>query len=830
MYDARKGVRSFMIGTDDYTGISLGKQRTTPGEVHLVIGLGGAGTDMLLKTKGMINKYCCSDNDQNSAPGRVAYLAFDSDGKIGETTSSSETGQVRLSEEEAVLFCRRRMAEVNDLGSNPYISEWFDKEIYVDYQGSGSGAYRQVGRMLLFLDIDTVVAKISDAVRGLIGSELNRGGWIDSFVIDILTGLSGGTGGGTFLDMAYIAGQIAEKELWLAGIGEVKPKICGYFLSPDAALLKADQMTAQLFLKNGGEALQELEKAMQRGRRGESYLCRYSDTFSVYTEKAPFDFVYLISPDRYLGSYDYKNCIDIAANSLLSSVTYADRAEAARAHVQHSAMQGMPYQMNPVTDFTYCYTGLSYTGVEILPDLITKSIFTAVFEEFNDDRFFTEPSQEDADKVFRYLGLSLGQMMEPVKRYIWKPLDTDQFTANELFGTDPVDLREFLPPENYIRARLEQEFSYNALHEVESRLEILVRESFKDPRKGPHWTNHLLLGFNAQGYIGLRELVLREKYRAETAHLDLGQEVAHLQGRIDEYLRRARGSLLFRIVPSRRKEYVEMWNEYALRKAQLMNLEILTARRTGFYDRVLYLIEKMEGEWVKAGCEVFDGSRWVTESNIETLRNLEDKNKQRPFRWDEGIIPVPYSVFRQEFTNRAVNTKEMADDFLDKLYEMYKYDRRDPHTAPYDYSKLFTAFLDRWAGNLFRIPLERIIGGYFGVNNPLNVSVETELLPYLAQKARRQLDVGEGGIYGEMVIVPSKYHDNGINAANAIRVPRNSLIDVGAENYCLNRQGPGRSFDVLSSLRYRIGVVSWRFGMALSDLDVYKRCEEAMKR
>ena len=135
-----------------------------------------------------------------------------------------------------------------------------------------------------------------------------------------------------------------------------------------------------------------------------------------------------------------------------------------------------------------------------------------------------------------------------------------------------------------------------------------------------------------------------------------------------------------------------------------------------------------------------------------------------------------------------------------------------------------------WLWNLFRIPLERIIGGYFGVNNPLNVSVETELLPYLAQKARRQLDVGEGGIYGEMVIVPSKYHDNGINAANAIRVPRNSLIDVGAENYCLNRQGPGRSFDVLSSLRYRIGVVSWRFGMALSDLDVYKRCEEAMKR
>ena len=339
-----------------------------------------------------------------------------------------------------------------------------------------------------------------------------------------------------------------------------------------------------------------------------------------------------------------------------------------------------------------------------------------------------------------------------------------------------------------------------------------------------------MLGFNAQGYIGLRELVLREKYRAETAHRDLGQEVAHLQGRIDEYLRSARGSFFFRVMPGKREVYVEMWNEYALRKAQLMNLEILTARRTGFYDRVLYLIEKMEGEWVKAGCEVFDGSRWVTESNIETLRNLEDKNKQRPFRWDEGIIPVPYSVFRQEFINLAVNTMLMADDFLDKLYEMYKYDRRDPHTEPYDYSKLFTAFLDRWAGNLFRIPLERIIGGYFGVNNPLNVSVETELLPHLAQKARRQLDVGEGGMYGEMVIVPSIYHDNGLNAANALPTPRNSLIDGGAGNYCLNASRLYHPFDVLSSLRYRIGVVSWRYGMALRDLDVYKRCEEAMKR
>ena len=39
MYDALLDVRAFIIGNDQDTGISLGKQNTTPGEVHLVIGV-----------------------------------------------------------------------------------------------------------------------------------------------------------------------------------------------------------------------------------------------------------------------------------------------------------------------------------------------------------------------------------------------------------------------------------------------------------------------------------------------------------------------------------------------------------------------------------------------------------------------------------------------------------------------------------------------------------------------------------------------------------------------------------------------------------------------
>lgn len=836
MYDARKDVRAFIIGNDQDTGISLGKRMTTPGEVHLVIGLGGAGTDMLLETKGMINKYCCSDNDQNRAPERVAYLAFDIDREVFEKTSSSETRNVRLNEEETVQFCRERLNGSVKLGGSSWsikewIPDWVDKRIRVEYHEDSLEAHRDVDRLLMLLDIDTVISKIGEAMRKLLRGSVSGENRIKSFAIDILTGLSGGTGSGVFLDMAIIARKIAAQEMYAAGITWVEPKVCGYFLLPEAALLKADYRTVQFLLSNGVKALHALEDAMQKARRGESCLYQYSESFSVNTDKAPFDFVYLISPCRDHGEDAYKKCIDSAACSILSFLTYADHAEAARAYMQHSAMQGMLYQMNPGTDFTYCYTGLSHAEWEIPPDYIMKCIFTAVFKEFNDDRFFTEPVQEDADSVFSRLGLSLEQVMKPVRSPFWSPLDGYQFKSGELFGADPVDLKKILPPEGYIRSRLEYEINGKALREVEMRLEAVVRESFTDPKKGPHWTKHLLLTDHVQGYKGLDELVFEEKRRAEDACRHLRRDADQMQEKIEEYLSRARGSLIYRMVDSRRKEYVEMWNKFTLMKAQLIYLELLLAKGTGFYDRVRFMIEKCEREKVRAGCEVLEEIRNVTAYNIDSIRNLKDQSRQHQPEWNMGIIPELYDEFRREFENissaRFGSWMDIAMSFLDKLYEECM--ESAAYINSYSFSGLFRDFLGRWA-ELFQIPLEKIVLRYFGSNYPLDSSVKNELIPSLVEKARRKLDVGQGGIYGEMVIVPSKYHDNGLAATNARRVPRSSLIDSGAENYCLNANGPGRPFEVLSCLRYRIGVVSWRFGMALSDLNIYQRYEEAMRR
>ena len=815
VYNVRAYFRTFLVDNNENTEISWGKQKITPGEAHLVIGLGGAGTDMLLETKGMINLHCCADNDQNSAPERVAYLAFDSDTEVERKASGSNTGRVRLNEEEATVFCRGNPAAVNDHGGNQERFQWFDERIHVNYQGMGSGAVRQVGRMLLFLDMETAVLKLRDAIRRLVREDLNGGTRITALTIDILTGIAGGTGSGTFLDMAYIVRKIAEEELHGAEISGVEPEICGYFMSPETALVKADGRTAPLFMRNGGAALQELEKAMNRARTRGYYSCLYSTGLEVHTRKAPFNFVYLLS--AYRGDENvYQKCVDSAAGSILSQVTFADPLESARARTWRYGLRRRADRFNPGVDHTYCYMALSCVSREIPPELITKSVFTAVFEEFNDDRFFTEPGQEGVDKVFRQLGLSLEQMMEPVRQPFWKPLSAEDFRNSDLFGKNAKDPGRFLPPDSYLRTELES-FKQKELQRVATQLEPVIRESFTNPEKGPRWTERLLFGNRDQGYNGLIELIGEERRRAEAACNKLRSEMTQMRESIHEHLNETESNLIFRIsAGSRRREYIQMWNEFALMQAQLLYLGILLAgtegHRGGFYDSVRDMIMKTEANRVRTGCEVFEAVREVAAQNSEVLRASEDRDRESSSLFTENSLPAAYSVFRRAFLNSSAyqknaDQKELAEDFLNILYREY---RRDydavpyefvPHDfVPYDFKKLLTDFLGRWAGNLSNLSLERIIVEYCDRNiSRLDERITEELLPNLVRAANSQTDVGWSGLYEEMLIAPSAFH----------RV------------YHQNRYS--------SCLQYRIAVIGCRFGLALRDFWIYQRCEERIR-
>ena len=349
------------------------KKLAVPEEHHLIISLGGCGADMLREVKGMIRQNCCADKDESGAPDKVACIAFDIAPNEKDKASGKATGSVKLSDDELTILSAAMLDSLLDPSTRefnkaayPWLYKWLDTDI-PRYPGMGL-CRRQEGRLILFMEINKVVEKIRKAIVKLItgagaGSSLN---------IYILSGVCGGTGGGTFLDMAYIVREIA-KETYDKHI-----RISGYLLMPDVNLLNADTLSRPVLLRNAGAALQELDQAMKLPETGDHYECRYAKDLKIKTDKRPFDYVYLISAKAKgadLPKDPYQHCLDTVAGSIccfalkqkaavsdeLSRTTFPmDSFYSNIAAMQSRAAEESSFKERPA-----CYLSIGYDSREI---------------------------------------------------------------------------------------------------------------------------------------------------------------------------------------------------------------------------------------------------------------------------------------------------------------------------------------------------------------------------------------------------------------------------------------------------------------------------------
>lgn len=273
-----------------------------------------------------------------------------------------------------------------------------------------------------------------------------------------------------------------------------------------------------------------------------------------------------------------------------------------------------------------------------------------------------------------------------------------------------------------------------------------------------------------------------------------------------------------------------MVNEYFRRKAQLMYLEILLTDvidfHGGFYDQALQILAELEGDWIRAGCETLEEIRNVYVHNIKELNPSAGRKRWESYDWRTGYIPKLYRTFQKELSKNGVEKRELSAQFLEMMFQKYcNWNRNDDCSV----IELINEFLDRWAGNLFHIPLEKVIEEYFEEGYSVNKSVKRDLMPYLVEKAKHHLAEFEGGIDAEMLIAPSTLLDENPEHAGSGSLSGNSLIEQGIESFGIERNGVEHPVKVLSSLRYRIGVVCQRFGLAIRDLDVYEMCMQELK-
>ena len=260
------------------------KKSAQQGEPTIIIGLGGTGIDALRVIKKKVYEQLIPDNPDGDIPEykRIGFLAVDTDYI---DTDYGEPYDLERRECLNIGVTNLNVKMKMDIESGAEEFKWLQP---LELLGeNGTGAVRQVGRYCLFRNIDQVTDRIrklkEDVTVNTDDSEVN---------VHIIAGISGGTGGGTFIDMCYIIRD-------LLGLDAI---LLGYLFMPDIALSKADiaenNLIANRIKSNGYAMLKELEYTMNLDEAGDSFSQCYGGAQQYCigeTSRPPLSLCHLIS-------------------------------------------------------------------------------------------------------------------------------------------------------------------------------------------------------------------------------------------------------------------------------------------------------------------------------------------------------------------------------------------------------------------------------------------------------------------------------------------------------------------------------------------------------
>lgn len=287
----------------------------------LIIGLGGTGVDSVIKVKKMIyDRLQCEVRAEEimDKPANIEYLVIDTDSD----NENKAIGGIRFNEtlQECFIFTTTGFQE--KLRSNrlpSYIDKWIDRTIPVTEVINGAGAYRQVGRFMLFDKLREIENALESKIRRVTAPFHNQ---IPLYVF-ILAGVSGGTGSGTFLDIPYIVKGLSRR----IDDNRVVNRI-GLLFLPDVSLSQPGLTTTKKenIKKNGFAALKELDYLMNVAKTGDCYDQDYG-MFKVGKnadgDLPPYEVCILVSTKDQKGvtvNNPYEYTLNVAAETVVNFI------------------------------------------------------------------------------------------------------------------------------------------------------------------------------------------------------------------------------------------------------------------------------------------------------------------------------------------------------------------------------------------------------------------------------------------------------------------------------------------------------------------------------
>ena len=354
---------------------TAGKAEPRTDTLTLVIGVGGSGAAAVAEAVRLA--------DQRFIPeyrNFVDFLVVDSD--VREIEQAEKNANVRTLHI-STPWIMYRMELRPGYEHRP---EFFRKFMPTDYDthskliGCGSGADRMTGKLKLYDmakdGITTNDARFQDMIE-----ELFLGKWsvYKHLPVDIviLTGISGGTGSGTFMDLAARAKQACR----MAGVAEVK--VYGYIMLPDTAeKLTFASKWHEIFYQNGYAALKELESYMSIGFNRERKEVIAS---AVPIENVTIDWKNMLFDYPVLVSGGYKKAVSMIAETVVASVgtnsmslngcLYGNLALARQMALSQAAMcENGALKRNACPEDSHQYCGIGYAYADIPEKIVIPNV------------------------------------------------------------------------------------------------------------------------------------------------------------------------------------------------------------------------------------------------------------------------------------------------------------------------------------------------------------------------------------------------------------------------------------------------------------------------
>lgn len=480
----------------------------------LIIGLGGTGTDTLLATKDTIlNRFQLKDK---KLPDNIKLLALDTD----EGILKKSRGTTKIASSEFVLLNDANIsANLHDKSKMPdFFKNWVNPSLMIPDGAKvgvkGAGGIRQIGRYLLISNYK----KIYDAVSSHIKSVMTAapGGTVTDIII--LSGISGGTGSGTFIDMGYIVRKVCNDLV----IGSLQKQITAYLYLPDVNLGNPDVPSdAYDYIKcNGYAALKDLDyftsiphkkqvSAVGDAEKPYKFMQKYghSQKEIIESEDAPFDATYLISgvPDTISPVKDaYEYSINITADSIVNFIAGSDDKTGhavtdpgvEAVDINGAAMVATnPFikradGTNLLGNYDYKIIG---AGVASLPMKEITDYIAGEFLKKVDILKNQKPMAEDFQKLYKTVGLGIQRLAENVYKMIGNlnaAVTGDDFVNNAASNKNILakNLSQYF---NNAKTNIPG-YTDMVVSTLETALTTQIDDAFVDINKGPFFANALM--------------------------------------------------------------------------------------------------------------------------------------------------------------------------------------------------------------------------------------------------------------------------------------------------------------------------------------------------